>query len=263
MADTDLVPDDGITAGSRTTPRNVLELRQAAATARELLAGARGPRVAGRRRDARGPGRRDHEPVGTDDDATPTWRRPGTRSRPSAQTIRPDVALTPVNGWQALGRPVARPNARDLVTGAHRFPSDVVRPGMLYGRVLRPPAYGATLESVDLSAAKAMDGRGRGSRRAVRRLRGAVLAPRDAGARRGRPHGLLEDVAPARLEREPVRAPARARAPGRGAHRREGLDRDGAAEGGPGPRRSPIASPSSSTPRWSPAPRWPSGTGTA
>ncbi|HSN15936.1 MAG TPA: xanthine dehydrogenase family protein, partial [Anaeromyxobacteraceae bacterium] len=51
---------------------------------------------------------------------------------------------------------MARPNARDLVTGAHRFPSDVVRPGMLYGRVLRPSAYGATLESVDLSAAKAM-----------------------------------------------------------------------------------------------------------
>ena len=37
MADTDLVPDDGVTAGSRTTPRNVPEMRQAAATARELL----------------------------------------------------------------------------------------------------------------------------------------------------------------------------------------------------------------------------------
>src|SRR5512139_4309599 len=37
MADTDVVPDDGITAGSRTTPRNVPEMRQAAATARELL----------------------------------------------------------------------------------------------------------------------------------------------------------------------------------------------------------------------------------
>ena len=37
MADTDQVPDDGITAGSRTTPRNVPEMRQAAATARELL----------------------------------------------------------------------------------------------------------------------------------------------------------------------------------------------------------------------------------
>ena len=37
MADTDQVPDDGITAGSRTTPQNVPPMRQAAATARELL----------------------------------------------------------------------------------------------------------------------------------------------------------------------------------------------------------------------------------
>jgi isoquinoline 1-oxidoreductase len=157
MADTDLVPDDGITAGSRTTPRNVLEMRQAAATARELLAGfaaqewqvdaatleVRGGVITGRS------GRRmSYADLAKARDAVAAL----------GQTIRPDVALTPVNGWQALGRPVARPNARDLVTGAHRFPSDVVRPGMLYGRVLRPPAHGATLESVDVSVAKAMDG---------------------------------------------------------------------------------------------------------
>jgi isoquinoline 1-oxidoreductase len=72
------------------------------------------------------------------------------------QSIRPDVTLTPVRGWKTLGQSVTRPNARDLVTGVHRFPSDVVRPGMLYGRVLRGPSYGATLESLDLSAVAAM-----------------------------------------------------------------------------------------------------------
>ena len=71
--------------------------------------------------------------------------------------VRADVALTGVTDWKVLGESVARPNVRDLVTGAHRFPSDVVRPGMLYGRVLRPPAYGSTLESIDLSAPRAMD----------------------------------------------------------------------------------------------------------
>jgi isoquinoline 1-oxidoreductase len=39
MADTDLVPDDGITAGSRTTPYNVPAVRRGAAMARELLKG--------------------------------------------------------------------------------------------------------------------------------------------------------------------------------------------------------------------------------
>jgi isoquinoline 1-oxidoreductase len=37
MADTDIVPDDGGTAGSRTTPRTVPAVRAAAATARETL----------------------------------------------------------------------------------------------------------------------------------------------------------------------------------------------------------------------------------
>jgi CO/xanthine dehydrogenase Mo-binding subunit len=163
MADTDLVPDDGVTAGSRTTPRNVLEMRQAAATARELLT------ALAAREMKRGGGEGDVAPASYE-------VRDGVVSSPTGRTmtyadvarvedaeailgeaIRPYVTLTPVREWTTLGQPVARPNARDLVTGAHRFPSDVVRPGMLYGRVLRPPAYGATLESIDLSAAKAMD----------------------------------------------------------------------------------------------------------
>ena len=55
-----------------------------------------------------------------------------------------------------MGVSTARPNSRDLVTGGHRYPSDVAREGMLYGKILRAPAYGATLESVELSAAEAM-----------------------------------------------------------------------------------------------------------
>jgi isoquinoline 1-oxidoreductase len=72
------------------------------------------------------------------------------------QSVSSDVTLTPVDEWEVLGTAVPRPNLRDLVTGAHRFPSDIVRPNMLYGKILRPPSYGATLESIDLSKAKAM-----------------------------------------------------------------------------------------------------------
>jgi isoquinoline 1-oxidoreductase subunit beta len=155
MADTDLVPDDGITAGSRTTPANVPEMRRAAATARELLAA-----LAARQWNVEpatlsveggvitGPGGR-----------TVTYADLAKVKDAKAalgESIRPDVTLTPVSGWKAMGQPVPRPNGRDLVTGAHRFPSDVVRPGMLYGKVLRPPAFGATLGSVDLSPIRAM-----------------------------------------------------------------------------------------------------------
>src|SRR5207244_1467783 len=55
------------------------------------------------------------------------------------------------------------PNRRDLVTGAHQYPSDITRPGMLHGKILRAAKFGlgskpAKLKSLDLSAAKAMDG---------------------------------------------------------------------------------------------------------
>jgi isoquinoline 1-oxidoreductase beta subunit len=155
MADTDLVPDDGVTAGSRTTPRNVPEMRQAAATARELLVAlaARKWRIEAASLEVR------HGRITGPSGQALTYAdlaKAGEIVATFDLPIRTDVALTDVPDWTVLGRPVARPDVRDLVNGAHRFPSDVVRPGMLYGRVLRPPAYGATLESVDLSAARAM-----------------------------------------------------------------------------------------------------------
>ena len=74
------------------------------------------------------------------------------------QAIPSDVELTAVSDWKVLGTPTLRPNARDIVTGAHHFPSDISRPGMLYGKILRPPAFGATLTAIDLAPARAIPG---------------------------------------------------------------------------------------------------------
>lgn len=156
MADTDLVPDDGITAGSRTTPYNVPPMRQAAATAREMLTqlAAKQWQV-----DAATVEVRDGTITNKTTKQTLTYADLA-KSRDVveafAQTVRSDVALTPVNEWMVMGHSAPRPNYRDLVTGAHRFPSDIVRPNMLYGKILRPPSYGATLESIDLAEARAM-----------------------------------------------------------------------------------------------------------
>jgi isoquinoline 1-oxidoreductase len=156
MADTDLVPDDGRTAGSRTTPSTVPAVRRGAATARELLTrlAAEEWKVKPSVLDVRGgtiTHRKTKRTVSYADlakskDVAGTF----------AQNIGSDVTVTPVGEWKVLGTPVARSNWRDLVTGAHRFPSDIIRPNMLYGKILRPPAYGATLESIDLSKAEAM-----------------------------------------------------------------------------------------------------------
>jgi isoquinoline 1-oxidoreductase len=127
MADTAKCPDDGITAGSRTTPSTLPSVRQACAAAREM-----------------------RESSGAKDYAELV-----NSTSPSGVVAS---ATTSADKWTILGKDIARPNQRDLVTGKHQFPSDIVRPGMLYGKILRPASYGATLKSIDVADAKAMDG---------------------------------------------------------------------------------------------------------
>ncbi|MDP2894963.1 MAG: molybdopterin-dependent oxidoreductase [bacterium] len=158
MGDTALVPDDGTTAGSRTTPSTVPAVRKGAAAARELLTDLACKRWNVDRGAVKAEkGAVSHPATGR----TLTYAELAKAediAKAFEKTIPADVEVTPVSEWEVLGTSVPRPNRRDLVAGTHRFPSDIVRPNMLYGKVLRPPSYGATLVTVDLSEAKAMEG---------------------------------------------------------------------------------------------------------
>jgi len=138
MGDTALTPDDGGTFGSRTTPATVPAVRKAAAAARRILLEL--SREQGRQLS--------YADLARLPEAAQRFR----------QAIPADVALTPTRDWKVLGASAERVGGRHIVTGAHRFPSDIVRPGMLYGKVLRPPAYGATLAAVDLEPARRLPG---------------------------------------------------------------------------------------------------------
>ena len=156
MADSDLTPDDGRTAGSRTTPSTVPAVRQGAATARELLrrlAAEQWKVDAGALEVKRGTitNRKTKKTISYADLA-----KSQNVAEAFKETVSSDIDLTPVEHWETMGASVPRPNSRDIVTGAHKYPSDIVRPNMLYGKILRPPSYRATLESIDLSKAKAM-----------------------------------------------------------------------------------------------------------
>lgn len=158
MADTAVVPDDGITAGSGSTPRTVPAIREVAAAARELLIdfAARQfgvPRSEITVKDGKAIHAGSEKTIGYADFAASE-----EATKDLQQTISPDVEVTPVAEWKVMGVSLGRPNAREIVTGAHQYPSDLVRPGMLYGKVLRAPAFGAKLISVDVSAAKTMPG---------------------------------------------------------------------------------------------------------
>lgn len=158
LADTDLVPNDGITAGSRTTPATIPAVRKAAAAARELLI-----QTAARRWNAAPEMLELRAGVVTRKGASGALSYAGLAgSEELAKAFQsapaPEGKLTPLKDWQTLGRPRLRIDAREFVTGSHVFPSDIQRPGMLYGCVLRPPALGATLEYVDLVKIQSLPG---------------------------------------------------------------------------------------------------------
>jgi isoquinoline 1-oxidoreductase len=156
MADTSLVPDDGITAGSGSTPRTVPAVRQGAAAARQLLLEfaykqwnvepttcevreGKAIHIATQRSLS-------YADLASNEEA----------AKALDQAIPSDVSVTPVKEWKVLGKAASRAKGLALVTGSHKYPSDINRPGMLYGKILRPPSYAARLVSVELGPAKAM-----------------------------------------------------------------------------------------------------------
>jgi nicotinate dehydrogenase subunit B len=153
MGDTDLCPYDIGTFGSRSIPDAGEQLRQAAAGARECLI-----ELAATRWDARA-----SELVAVDGSIRSTGGHFAAYGDLVRGLRRVEVAsdharVAPVSGGHQVARPAARLTAVEIVTGAKRYPSDWSRPGMLHGRILRPPANGATLRSVDVARAAAMPG---------------------------------------------------------------------------------------------------------
>jgi isoquinoline 1-oxidoreductase len=156
MADTSLVPDDGITAGSGSTPRTVPAVRHGAAAAREALITFAAQRWNVDRSKIQV---QDGKAIGASSATTLSYAdlaSDADAAKALEQAIPSDVTVTPVTEWKVLGKPTQRPNARDIVSGTHQYPSDISRPGMLYGKVLRAPSYGAKLTAIDLGPAQAM-----------------------------------------------------------------------------------------------------------
>jgi isoquinoline 1-oxidoreductase len=154
MADTELTPFDMGTFGSATTPRMVPQLRRVAAAARELLLDM----AAAEAKVERG------SLVVQDGKVThPPSRRSFTfgeltRGKKLTKTVGANVPVTPASEWKVAGTSVPKADARALVTGKHKYASDVKRPGMLHGKVLRPATLSATLVSADLKGAEALPG---------------------------------------------------------------------------------------------------------
>ena len=143
--DTALTPNQGATAGSYGIARGGTQLRQAAATARQALMAQAAQQLG--------------KPVADLDVADGVVRAKDASAsvaygdligdRAFNLKIDPKALVKSPDHFRFIGKSLRRPDIPTKMTGLHRYVHDLTLPGMLHARVIRPPAHGATLVSVD------------------------------------------------------------------------------------------------------------------
>ena len=152
MGDTQLTPFDMGTFGSRTTPTMNLQLRTVAAAARDTLISLAATHWNTKPEHLVA----EHGTV-TDPQTHRSLEYAAlVKGQQLSQTLPAEDPLIPAANWKVAGQSAPKVNGRDFVTGRHRYPYDQMLPNMLYGKVLRPPSFSATLASADMKAAEKM-----------------------------------------------------------------------------------------------------------
>jgi CO/xanthine dehydrogenase Mo-binding subunit/aerobic-type carbon monoxide dehydrogenase small subunit (CoxS/CutS family) len=147
MGDTDLCPFDVGTYGSRSMVDAGEALRSVAAGARDRLLRIAADRWEVPLADLRAADGRVEDPARDRSIAYGELVAGGRR----VEVVVADAPVTASPAEGIVGRSTPKVTAAEIVTGTRRYASDLSRPGMLYGRVLRPPALGAELRSLDTS----------------------------------------------------------------------------------------------------------------
>jgi nicotinate dehydrogenase subunit B len=154
LADTARTPYDMGTVGSRTTPVMARRLHQVAAATRELLLDLAAARWQVDRGALRvGDGKITHDPTGQ-----VAGYGELIQGQRLTQEFDETAPITPADQWTVAGTSAAKVDGWAIVTGARQYTPDLNRPGLLIGKVMRAPAFGAKLISVDITDATARPG---------------------------------------------------------------------------------------------------------
>jgi len=81
-----------------------------------------------------------------------------TKGQKIARKLEQKAAIRSASEFTVIGKSPVRQDARAKVTGKAQYAGDIRFPGLLYAKILRPPAHGAVLKSVDASAAEKIPG---------------------------------------------------------------------------------------------------------
>jgi CO/xanthine dehydrogenase Mo-binding subunit len=146
--DTGLTPDQGTTSGSNSIQIGGMQIRQAAATARQALLDQAASRLNVAKDDL------------TVADGVVTAKSSGATVSYSdliggkTFLLKVDTAAPMKNpaDYKIVGKPTARRDIPEKLTGRFTYMQDFKVPGMLHGSVIRPPALGASLQAVEESS---------------------------------------------------------------------------------------------------------------
>ena len=155
--DTAFTPDQAYTAGSQSHPTNFNQgnLAQACATARETLM-----RLASERLSV--PTERlavSDGVISVKNDASKNVTYADLLGGKKFNlTLDAKAKRKDPRQWTILGKPIRNPDLPAIVTGQFEFVHNVRVPGMLHGRVVRPPAVGASVMAVDENSVRDVPG---------------------------------------------------------------------------------------------------------
>jgi len=134
-ADTESTPNEGYTAGSRSMQDSGSAVRHAAAQARDVLIDEASKRL----------GVPAAQLVAQDGQVrAPDGRSVSYGTLVAGQTLH--VEAKPQSRLNGRGKPLARVDIPAKVTGGAAYVQDLHLPGMVHGRIVRPPAPGAALQ---------------------------------------------------------------------------------------------------------------------
>jgi CO/xanthine dehydrogenase Mo-binding subunit len=152
-ADTARTPDEGYTAGSQSMQHSGTAILNAAAQVRVILVGLAATRFGARPEDLQVQDGAVHGPNGAKASyaSLVTGQALHVRATPQPPLIDPAR-------HRVMGKAMPRVDIPGKVTGAPSYVQDLRPPAMVHARAVRPPSYGAKLESVDTGAAEKMPG---------------------------------------------------------------------------------------------------------
>ena len=157
QCDTAVTPDQGTTSGAQSHPTNfnAANLALACATAREALLERAGSRLS---LPVAALTARNGAIVVTADPSKTVSYGDLVGGRTFGLTLNPAVRRRPSSEWTVLGTDVPRVDLPAIVTGQFEYVHDVRVPGMVHGRVVRPPAVGSAVIAVDEDSVQGMPG---------------------------------------------------------------------------------------------------------